>query len=70
MFPALVLQAMWHTEKRNLKKGDAVLVQDSNEVRGKWKMALVSESLCSDDGRVRRVKISYRTATVTRQEIE
>ena len=46
---------------RNLQKGDVVLIQDSNEVRGKWKMGLVEEGINSLDGKVRRVKISYRT---------
>ena len=61
VFPGLVLRQKWHTEKRNLKKGDVVLIQDSNEVRGRWKMGLVEEGIISLDGKVRRAKISYRT---------
>ena len=61
VFPGLVLRQKWHTEKRNLKKGDVVLIQDNNEVRGKWKMGLVEEGIISLDGKVRRAKISYHT---------
>ena len=50
--------------------GDVVLVQDTNEVRGKWKMALVRAPLISQDGMVRRVKIKYRTEAGTDQEVE
>ena len=34
VFLNLVLQPKWHTERRSVRKGDVVLVQDSNEVRG------------------------------------
>lgn len=40
-FPSLVVQQKWHTAKRNVEKGDLVLVQDSNSVRGVWKLAQV-----------------------------
>ena len=32
-FPSLIIQQKWHTTKRNLKKGDIVLIQDSNHIR-------------------------------------
>jgi hypothetical protein len=70
VFPSLILQPKWHTERRNLQKGDVVLVQDSNAVRGKWKMALVKEPLLSDDSKVRRVIITYRTIEGSEQDIE
>ena len=70
VFPNLVIQTKWHTETRCLRKGDIVLVQDSNAVRGEWKMALVEEAKCSKDGRVRRVIVSYRTSLGTRKEVE
>jgi len=69
-FPNLVLRPKWHTERRNLMSGDVVWVQDSNDVRGKWKMASVKEPLISQDGRVRRVKLNYRTDAGTDQVVE
>ena len=70
VFPNLVIQPKWHTESRNLQKGDIVLVQDSNLVRGQWKLALVERTELSKDLLVRKVAVSYRTAAGTRQEIE
>ena len=71
VFPNLVIQPKWHTERRNVQVGDVVLVQDSNTVRGHWKMALVTGVVPSEDGKVRRVKLMYRVeATNSKQEVE
>ena len=70
VFPNLVVEPKWHTERRNLRRGDVVLVQDSNAVRGEWKIALVEEAILSEDRRVRKVKLSYRTKLGTREVIE
>ena len=59
-FPSLLIQAKWHVEKRNVSVGDVVLVQDSNEVRGKWKLGIVSETHPGKDDKVRSVKIQYK----------
>ena len=32
-FPSLLVNQKWHTEKRNVKIGDIVIVQDSNQIR-------------------------------------
>ena len=70
VFPGLVVEPKWHTEKRNLVVGDVVLVQDSNELRGEWKMGLVSKIKESRDGRVRNVEVMYKRGetkiTITR----
>ena len=34
VFPSLVIRPKWHVERRNVKKGDVVLIQDGNAVRG------------------------------------
>ena len=48
-----------------------MLLQDSNEVRGKWKLALVTKVVPSEDGRIRRVSVSYCVQdTGSRQEVE
>ena len=70
VFPNLVIRKKWHTEVRNLEVGDTVLVQDLNELRGNWKRAIVSQVIISKDTKVRRVVVSYTTATVIRSEVE
>ena len=59
-FPSLIVEQKWHVEKRNVRVGDVVIVQDSNILRGEWKLALVRSVVPSDDGKVRRVHVSYK----------
>ena len=59
-FPTLVIQQKWHCDRRNLKIGDIVLVQDSNAIKGSWKLAEVCEVLPSSDGKIRDVQIRYK----------
>ena len=47
-------------EQRNVKQGDVVLIQDGNAVRGEWKLGIVTKTFPSDDGRVRRIEVSYK----------
>ena len=47
-------------ERRNVKKGGVVLIQDGNAVRGEWKSGIVTKIFPSDDGKVRRVEVSYK----------
>ena len=47
-------------ERRNVKKGDVVLIQDGSAVRGEWKLGIVTKTFPSDDGKVRRVEVSYK----------
>ena len=70
VFPGMVVEPKWHTQQRDVRVGDVVLVQDLNLVRGQWKMALVEEAIVSADGRVRRVMISYRTDEGTKSIVE
>ena len=70
IFPNLVVRPKWHTEQRNLEVGDVVLVQDSNAIRGQWKMALVEEVIESDDNKVRRVIVAHSTDGGARSRIE
>ena len=69
-FPNLVIQKKWHTESRNLGKGDIVLVQELNAVRGKWKRAIVTEVIESGDKKVRRVMIRYKSEAGLNIEVE
>ncbi|KAJ8033541.1 hypothetical protein HOLleu_23814 [Holothuria leucospilota] len=56
-FPSLIVRQKWHTVRRNLQKEDVVLVQDSNIVRGKWRMGIVTEVYPDKAGNVRNVKV-------------
>jgi hypothetical protein len=55
-FHTLVVRQKWHTEKRNVQVGDVVLLQDSNNIRGQWKLAQIVEATPGMDGKVRDVK--------------
>ena len=50
VFPGLVIEPKWHTERRNARIGDVVMIQDSNVVRGEWKLGVVTKALESKDG--------------------
>ena len=51
-------------------EGDVVLVQDINAVRGSWRKAVACNLKPSQDGKVRRVIISYRPPTGMHIEVE
>jgi len=52
-FPSLIIQQNGTRRKQILKKGDIVLIQDSNQIRGQWKLGKVSEVFPGEDGIVR-----------------
>ena len=60
VFPFLVIRHKWHVERRNVAKGDVVLIQDNNLLQGEWKKGVVMEVFPSQDGKVRRVLVSYK----------
>ena len=57
VFPSLVPQKKWHTDKRNVQKDDIVIVEDINAIRGKWRIGRIIEVFPGSDGRVRNVKV-------------
>eukprot|EP00794_Sanderia_malayensis_P021203 gene21203-23285_t len=59
-FPCLLVRQKWHVEKRNVRIGDVVIIQDSNLVRGKWRLGSVSDVFPGTDGKVRNVEIKYK----------
>lgn len=65
-FHTLIIRQKWHTQNRNVQVGDVVLVQDSNTIRGQWKLAQICEAIPGMDGRVRDVKIRYKNISAGR----
>ena len=59
-FPSLIIRQKWHHEKRNVQRGDVVLVQHSNVVRGNWRMGLIDEVYPDEAGRVRNVQVKLK----------
>ena len=56
-FPSLIIQQKWHTLKRNLSIGDICLLQDSNTMRGEWRLCKVTETYPDTHGVVRNVEV-------------
>ena len=56
-FPSLVVRQKWHSEKRNLEKGDVCIIQDTNNLRGEWRLAQVTCTYPDCHGRVRNVEL-------------
>ena len=61
-FPSLIIRNKWHVDRRDVKIGDIVLVKDSNEIRGKWRLGRVTKTHASKDERVRKVTIICKPA--------
>ena len=59
-FPTMIVRQKWHTNRRNVRVGDVVLVQDTNAVRGTWKLAQVIKADPGGDGVVRDVDLRYK----------
>ena len=57
-FPSLIIQQKWHTERRNLQIDDLVMIRDDKLVRGKWRMARITEVFLGSDGKVRKLIVS------------
>jgi hypothetical protein len=62
--PGLIVHKKWHTANRNLIPGDVVVVVDKNTLRGEYRIALVQEVYPGMDGKVRKVKLSYKNFRV------
>ena len=64
-FPTLLEQQKWHTSRRNAQRGDIVILQDTNAVRGNWRLGKICEVHTSSDGTVRRVTVGYKNTDDT-----
>ena len=47
----------------NVQVGDVVLMQDTNAIRGSWKMAIVCKTVTDIDRYVRQCEVKYKTDT-------
>ena len=47
----------WQESARNVAKGDIVLLKDKTLCRGEWPLARVTETVPSEDGKVRKVTV-------------
>lgn len=60
VIPTLIVVQKWHTELRNVKVGDVVLIKDSYAIRGHWKLAEVTKAELRKDGSVRDNELRYK----------
>ena len=61
--PALILERKWNADIRNLCVGDVVLVLENDPRSNSYKLARVTEAIPDKDGRVRSVKVTYKSYT-------
>ena len=55
-----MIRQTWHVDKRNVKKGDIVLVGDSNQMRGTYRLAEVNDVYPDERSKVRTVDVRYK----------
>ena len=58
--PNLMVDSKWHSDGRDLKIGDVVLVLDDDSFKSQYRLAIVTDTFPSADKKVRKVKISYK----------
>ena len=57
--PRLILRQKWHEKSRNLRIGDLVMICQTSQVKAKYKLAIVEDVHCSNDGCVRSATVKY-----------
>ena len=57
-------QSKWQHRNRNIQVGDIVLVYESSAIKGQYKLGLITETIPSKDGVIRKVKLSYKNYKV------
>jgi hypothetical protein len=62
--PSLVVRRKWHFNTRNLRPGDVVMIADKNLMRGEYRLRVVKEVFPYQDGKVRRVLVTYKNFRV------
>ena len=56
----------WGGQQRNISIGDVVLIKEDNSPRNSWQLGLAIETIPSNDGLVRKVKVSVGTTNLNR----
>jgi hypothetical protein len=64
--PSLVPRKKWKTKQQNLAIGDVVLMIDSNQPRGQWKLGHIIKTFPGEDGLVRVVEVQADTGIYKR----
>ena len=62
--PMLVKQSKWHTGDTPIKKGDVVIVSESNPLKAEYRIARVHKPIESADGLIRKAEIAYKNFKV------
>ena len=62
----LQIKKKWNEKRRNLTVGDIVLLKEDNAHRNHWPMARVAEVFASDDGQVRKAKVTVHEGGQTK----
>ena len=65
VFHNLVPSYKWKTVHRNVREGDIVLLKESSQLKGEYKLARVKEAKPAEDGHVRRVTLQYKNLKPT-----
>ena len=65
VFHNLVPSYKWKQKYRDVQQGDIVLLKDSNQLRGEYRLARVKEIFPGEDGHIRRVKLEYKNLQQT-----
>ena len=68
--PGLVTDEKWHAKTEDLKKGDVVLVLDSDSFKAQYRLAMVQEVYPGADGVVRKVKVMYKHYRVGSDKVQ
>ena len=58
----------WTKQRRNVRKGDVVLLKDDSVPRNNWPLCRVVEANASNDGLVRKVKLQVGDPNLTNDE--
>ena len=64
--PQLVQRSKWRNLKRNLRRGDLVLLVEDNLPRGKWPLGRVVAPIASADGLIRSAEVVTNAGTYVR----
>ena len=59
-FPSLLIRQKWHSSKRNIQVGDVCILQDSNTMRGEWRLVVVTNTYPDESGHVRNVEVKAK----------